>query len=121
MTWQMLVASLSIAAALAVVCVTALLPRKRMKTQGKHVLITGGSAGIGLALASELVARKANVTLLARTKSRLEAAQAELQAQAERQRSGSKIDIKVADVTDYIQASQLPEVCVADVLQGYQF
>ena len=96
MAWPW-VASVSVAVALAAVCIAALLPRKRLKTQGKHVLITGGSAGIGLALAAELVARKANVTLVARTKSRLESAQAELLKQAERLKTGSKIDIKAAD------------------------
>lgn len=40
----------------------------------KHVLITGGSEGLGLALAKQLVAQNARVSLVARTKSKLEAA-----------------------------------------------
>ena len=45
---------------------------------GRHVLITGGSSGIGLALARLAVQDGAAVTLLARTLSRLEDAKQEL-------------------------------------------
>lgn len=47
---------------------------------GKKVLITGGSTGIGFALAKELVLRGAQVTLVARTKTRIESAVAELKS-----------------------------------------
>jgi 3-dehydrosphinganine reductase len=49
---------------------------------GKKVLLTGGSSGIGLALARQLVARGASVWLVARNKTRLEAARKELQSAA---------------------------------------
>ena len=42
-------------------------PRKTRSIDGRHVLITGGSEGIGLELAKMCVARGANVTLVART------------------------------------------------------
>lgn len=45
---------------------------------GAHVVITGGSTGIGFALAQQFVSRGANVTLIARTKKRLDSAIAEL-------------------------------------------
>jgi 3-hydroxybutyrate dehydrogenase len=48
--------------------------------QGKHVFITGGGAGIGLATAQALAARGAKLTLAARNFARLEAAAAELDA-----------------------------------------
>ena len=56
----------------------------RSKTSycGKHVLITGGSTGIGLAIAAELVRRGAHITLIARTQSKLDAAADELRALA---------------------------------------
>ena len=54
----------------------ALLPRTSFK--GMHVVVTGGSAGIGKAVAKELLAKGARVTLLARTKSKLEQAVADL-------------------------------------------
>lgn len=41
--------------------------RKRMKSiVGKHVVITGGSKGIGLCLAVECALRGSNVTVIAR-------------------------------------------------------
>jgi len=46
----------------------------------KHVLITGGSQGIGKALAARLLARGARVTLLARTEKTLQKAKEELSA-----------------------------------------
>lgn len=48
------------------------------KIEGQHVLITGGSSGIGKSFAIDAAARGANVSLLARDKTKLEAAQAEV-------------------------------------------
>jgi short-subunit dehydrogenase len=47
--------------------------------QGKHVLITGGSEGIGLELARCFAADAAAVTLLSRSLEKLKLAQSELQ------------------------------------------
>ena len=49
----------------------------------KHVVITGASKGIGLAIAKEFAAEGARVTLVARTRSALLDAQSELAATAE--------------------------------------
>ncbi|MBN2086343.1 MAG: SDR family oxidoreductase [Anaerolineales bacterium] len=49
---------------------------------GKNILLTGGSSGIGLALARQLVARGANVWLAARDRVKLESACRELRAAA---------------------------------------
>jgi len=49
---------------------------------GKKALITGGSSGIGLALARQLVARGANLWLAARDRSKLESTCRELKAAA---------------------------------------
>lgn len=46
---------------------------------GKHVLITGGSEGIGLALAHYFVRDGASVTILSRTMSKLKAAAKQLE------------------------------------------
>lgn len=54
------------------------LPRRSFS--GKHALVTGGSAGIGKAIAAELLRKGARVTILARTKAKLEEAVAELSA-----------------------------------------
>ncbi|KAG0428619.1 hypothetical protein HPB47_024406 [Ixodes persulcatus] len=54
---------------------------RRVSLRHKHFFITGGSSGIGRALASQVVRRGANVTLLARDRTRLEEARLELQDQ----------------------------------------
>lgn len=46
--------------------------------KGKHVLVTGGSSGIGLEVAREYLRLGASVTIVARDKSRLEAAKKDL-------------------------------------------
>ena len=73
---------------------------KQMQLCGKHALVTGGSTGIGLALAQELVRAGVHVTLLARTASKLQEAQAELQQLASSSGSGSTVSFQAADVTD---------------------
>ena len=50
----------------------------KIKYEGKHVLITGGSIGIGLEIAKEYVGKGANITIVARNETRLKEAQAEL-------------------------------------------
>ena len=61
-----------------------------------HVIITGGSSGIGLALAHIYAARGARLSLLARSLPALEAVQAELA----RDHREASIHIESADVTD---------------------
>jgi len=73
---------------------------------GEHVLITGGSSGIGLALAISLVRRNANVTLVARDASRLKAAAATLRELDCRKRGVDPwVCTRVADVTDAKQVN----------------
>lgn len=61
---------------------------------GKHVIITGGSSGIGLATARLLTARGARVSLLARGAARLKAVAEELRA------TGASVDTRPVDVAD---------------------
>lgn len=44
---------------------------KKWKAQGKHVFVTGGSQGLGLAVAELLASKGANVTICSRTESKL--------------------------------------------------
>lgn len=67
--------------------------------QRKSVLITGGSSGIGLALANRLMELGANVYLLARRQDALLEAEAGLQIH--RQNADQKTGILQADVADY--------------------
>ena len=59
---------------------------------GRAALVTGGSRGLGLALARELLDRGANVTLMARTAADLDRARARLNA-------GTRVQVVVGDVT----------------------
>ncbi|KAH9326342.1 hypothetical protein KI387_006520, partial [Taxus chinensis] len=65
----------------------------------KHVLITGGSSGIGLEIAKEAISQGAYVTLVARDSSKLKKAYEEILE--EEQCDEDRINIKVADVSDY--------------------
>ncbi|NIA15005.1 MAG: SDR family NAD(P)-dependent oxidoreductase [Nitrospiraceae bacterium] len=62
--------------------------------RGQHVIITGGSAGIGLCMAHELARRGADLTILARGRERLDAARADLAAH------GGRVFADSCDVTD---------------------
>ena len=53
-----------------------------MRLDGCTAIITGGSAGIGLAVAERLAAQGAQLALLARTPERLEAARETVRASA---------------------------------------
>jgi hypothetical protein len=70
--------------------------------EGKHVVITGGSFGIGLDVAKEYISQGANITIVARSISKLKDAQKELQALC---KTGQKVFVVALDV-----ASEL-DVC----------
>lgn len=74
-----------------------------MEFQNKIVLITGGSSGIGLALAKGLSEKGAHVWLVARRKEKLE--EALQQVRAVQQDSRQNFGIFSADVSDFAQAS----------------
>ncbi|KAK8553077.1 hypothetical protein V6N13_141679 [Hibiscus sabdariffa] len=64
--------------------------------KGRHVFITGGSSGIGLALAHKAISEGARVSLLARSLSKLEEAKKSLHLAY-----GVDVGIFAADVRDY--------------------
>lgn len=65
----------------------------------KHALITGGSSGIGLALAKKLVVEGTDVCLLARDLEKLQAAKQSLNELIVRE--GQQVQILSADVSNY--------------------
>ena len=63
--------------------------------EGKHAIVTGGSRGIGAAVATELVARGAKVTIMGRDQESLDR-----QAQEMRGEEGVTVAVEPCDVTD---------------------
>ena len=63
--------------------------------EGKHAIVTGGSRGIGAAVAAELVARGAKVTIMGRSAETLEQ-----QAQQLRGEPGVTVAVQECDVSD---------------------
>src|SRR5213594_98167 len=70
--------------------------------QGKHALVTGGSLGIGRAIALELAREGVDVAIVARSKDQLEATARELAAQ-----TGRRVLPLVADVTSKAQVDAM--------------
>jgi NAD(P)-dependent dehydrogenase (short-subunit alcohol dehydrogenase family) len=70
--------------------------------QGKHAIVTGGSRGIGKAIARELAREGVDVAIVARTATDLAAAARELAAETNR-----RIIPLVADVTNRAQVEQM--------------
>ena len=83
-----------------------------LKLKDKVVLVTGSTAGIGLAIAQSLASEGAQVYINGRTQGRLDAAIAKIRVQV----PGAKIDGIVADFSDAIGAetviAKLPAVDV---------
>jgi len=77
--------------------------------QGRRALITGGSSGIGAALAAELVRQGASVFLVARRGDALERSVQALRAVAKDE--GQKIDAATADVRDAASAADAVKAC----------
>lgn len=75
----MLVVGSAIAALSALVVLPGMVfSRRKHDFRGQHVLITGGSTGIGLAMAEQLAKAGAHLTLVARSDTKLAAARQQL-------------------------------------------
>jgi len=70
--------------------------------RGKHAIVTGGSLGIGKAIARELAREGVDVAIVARTKDQLEATARELAAE-----TGQRIIPLTADVTSTAQVDAM--------------
>ena len=69
-----------------------------LELAGRRAIITGGSRGIGLAIASHLAAEKVDVAICARNQEQIDIAVAQLASQGVRAFGGS---VDVADVDTY--------------------
>lgn len=80
-TWASVIIAIGAAAVLALSAdqIFHRLMRPPFRPAGKHCFITGGSTGLGKALAIELVKQGANVTIVARRQAELEKAAQEIQ------------------------------------------
>jgi 3-dehydrosphinganine reductase len=94
------VAAWTAAAAIAAIYLLLHMVKRPSSLRGKHALVTGGSEGIGLAVAHELVLRGARVSLIARTQAKLDCAAEQLGGAA----AGPPVHTAAADVTDADQA-----------------
>jgi NAD(P)-dependent dehydrogenase (short-subunit alcohol dehydrogenase family) len=93
--------TLLLTATAGLVAARALMRRPAYDFRGKTVLITGGSRGLGFALARELVGRGARIALCGRDPDALGRARAELE------RDGAVVLAARADVTDRAQVEAL--------------
>jgi len=80
-----------------------------VKLQGKTVLITGASAGIGAATAATMAAKGAHVLLVARTESALQAVATQIA------KAGGKASTYAVDVSDAQAVGRLAEAVTKDV------
>jgi len=78
---------------------------------GAHVLITGGSSGIGLALAEHCARAGASVSLLARDRGRLDEARDLVATRV----PGARVGVAAADVTDPVALGAAVDARVAAV------
>ena len=84
-----------------VVAARALVRRsRRIDFAGRIAIVTGGSRGLGLVLARELVAEGVRVALFARTEADLQSAKADLQSR------GGVVEYFVCDVSDRQQVNE---------------
>ncbi|GJN21958.1 hypothetical protein PR202_gb09482 [Eleusine coracana subsp. coracana] len=84
----------------------------RVPLKGRHVLITGGSSGIGLSMATAAAREGARVSILARNAARLEDARAAIRAA-----TGQDVGVLAADVRDAAAVARaMEEAGPVDVL-----
>jgi 3-dehydrosphinganine reductase len=83
---------------------------RRGSFRGRHALVTGGSSGIGRALALALVRDGAHVAILARGHERLAAVRRELEQAA---RPGQRVAALAADVADAEETQRTVAECAA--------
>lgn len=82
-----------------------------MDFEGQHIIITGGSSGIGQATAQQLAQSGAHITIIARNLAQLEVAKSAISTA--KARSDQKILTLAADVSDQPQVAATIEAAIA--------
>ena len=89
--------------------------KKKYNWEGKHVLITGGSKGIGYAIARACVQKGCNVTILARSRNDLEAAAKTLESiKTDNPNSSRRVRYYAADTTNMEQLQKAIAASIVD-------
>ena len=88
-----------------------------LKCKGQHVVITGGSAGLGLAVAKSYAAKGARVSILARSLDKLKIAQKCIQNEIVQDKT-SNIFIQSTDVTNFGQVQDAISAAIVFHGQG---
>ena len=100
MSWELIFLVLGLFITFIILLIPLTAPKVE-RVKGEHVIVTGGSSGIGKAVAIDLAKRGANVTLVARNKQKLEEAKAEVEKHLV-DRSNQKVQTLSLDLsTDY--------------------
>lgn len=84
-----------------------MMARNRYDLEGKVIVITGGSRGLGLVLARHLAAKGARLVICSRSEDQLDAARRELEAM------GADVFARTCDVTDQRQVKRFLASAVA--------
>lgn len=79
-------------------------PAKKQSYIGQHVVITGGSQGMGKAVARQFVERGADVTIIARTQATLDTALAELKSIANGDQTIQALSVDCTDSDAVVRA-----------------
>jgi NAD(P)-dependent dehydrogenase (short-subunit alcohol dehydrogenase family) len=87
-----------------------------IRLDGKNAVITGGSKGLGLAIAKEMAASGANVAILARDAETLEAARAEIVSTTNGKVVAVSCDVSKADSIEAAMAQVAAELGPVDIL-----
>lgn len=107
---QTTIAAASLVAVLSAIAM-GLFGKNQMPVEGKTILITGGSEGMGLSAACQLAAKGANVIIIARNQQKLDAALVEIKAAAKSQ--GQRFHAIQADVSQPNYASTIVSQAIA--------
>jgi len=86
------------------------------RMDGRNAIITGGSAGLGKAIAKEYIRSGANVAIVARRQEVLDAAKAEIQAEGSGKVIAISADIRLPEECVRVVAETEKELGVTDVL-----